>query len=85
MLIRSSSDVNMIKYNYIKIKNLLGNSFSPKILRMKKPNEINYLEQLRKERKIINKNYIDWEKEINNAKNENGGSIKVKQMKLLKN
>ena len=75
MLIRSSSDVNMIKYNYIKIKNLLGNSFSPKILRMKKPNEINYLEQLRKERKIINKNYIDWEKEINNAKNENGGSI----------
>ena len=53
----------------------MGKSLSPKKLRMKKPNEINYLEQLRKERKIFSKNYVDWDKEIKNAKNDKGGSI----------
>ena len=75
ILIKSASDVNMKKYNNIKIKDLLGKSLSPKKLKMKKPNEINYLEQLRKERKIYSKNYVDWEKEIKNAKNDKGGSI----------
>ena len=75
LLLRSASDVSMIKYNNIKIKNLLGKSLSPKKLRMQKPNEINYLEQLRKERKIFSKNYVDWEKEIKNVGSEKGGSI----------
>ena len=75
ILIRSASDVNIKKYNNIKFNDLLGKSLSPKKLRMKKPNEINYLEQLRKERKIFSKNYVDWDKEIKNAKNDKGGSI----------
>ena len=72
-LVKSASEAKMIKYN--NVRNLLGESLSTKKLRMKKPNEINYLEQLRKERKIYSKNYVDWEKEIKNAKNDKGGSI----------
>lgn len=74
-LIKSASEVNLVKYNNIKIRNLFGNSFSPKKLRMKRPNEINYLEQLRKERKIYSKNYVDWEKEITNIKKDKGGCL----------
>ena len=75
MLIKSASDANILNYNNLKIKNLFGQSLSPKKIRMKKPNEINYLEQLRKERKIYSKNIIDWDKEIKSIKNNKGGNI----------
>ena len=75
MLIKSASDANILNYNNLKIKNLFGQSLSPKKIRMKKPNEINYLEQLRKERKIYSKNLIDWNKEIKSIKNNKGGNI----------
>ena len=40
-------------------------------LRMKRPQEINYLEELKKERKNDNKNKkIDWNKNIQNSNNE---------------
>ena len=74
-LIRSSSDANMSKNNNLKIKNLLGKSLSPSKLKMKNPHEINYLEQLRKERKIFSQNYVDWDKEIKNVTNEKKGSL----------
>ena len=75
MLIKSASDANILNYNNLKIKNLFGQSLSPKKIRMKKPNEINYLEQLRKERKIYSKNIIDWDKEIKSIKNNKRGNI----------
>ena len=74
-MIKSASDVNINKYNNLKIKNLMGNSLSPDKIRKRKPNEINYLEQLRKEKKIYSKNYINWNKELNNIQSEKGGSI----------
>ena len=52
---------------------------------MRNPNEINYLEQLRKEKKIFTKNYVNWEKEIKNMKADkqrNMDSIK-KQIEYL--
>ena len=74
-LVKSSSDVNIFKYNTAKNKNKL-NSLSPTTkLQKKKPNEINYLEQLRKERKINSKNYINWNKEINNSKSVKGENL----------
>ena len=74
-LVKSSSDVNIFKYNTAKNKNKL-NSLSPTTkLQKKKPNEINYLEQLRKERKINSKNYINWNKEINNSKSVRGENL----------
>ena len=82
-LVKSASEAKMIKYN--NVRNLLGESLSTKKLRMKKPNEINYLEQLRKERKIHSKNYVDWDKEIKNVKSEKGGSLEIikKQIEYL--
>ena len=74
-MIKSASDVNINKYNNLKVKNLMGNSLSPDKIRKRKPNEINYLEQLRKEKKIYSKNYINWNKELNNIQGEKGGSI----------
>ena len=74
-LVKSSSDVNIFKYNTAKNKNKL-NSLSPTTkLQKKKPNEINYLEQLRKERKINSKNYINWSKELNNSKSVRGENL----------
>ena len=82
-LVKSASEAKMIKYN--NVRNLLGESLSTKKLRMKKPNEINYLEQLRKERKIHSKNFVDWDKEIKNVKSEKGGSLEIikKQIEYL--
>ena len=82
-LVKSASEAKMIKYN--NVRNLLGESLSTKKLRMNKPNEINYLEQLRKERKIHSKNYVDWDKEIKNVKSEKGGSLEIikKQIEYL--
>ena len=82
-LVKSASEAKMIKYN--NVRNLLGESLSTKKLRMKKPNEINYLEQLRKESKIHSKNYVDWDKEIKNVKSEKGGSLEIikKQIEYL--
>ena len=82
-LVKSASEAKMIKYN--NVRNLLGESLSTKKLRMKKPNEINYLEQLRKERKIHSKNFVDWDKEIKNVKGEKGGSLEIikKQIEYL--
>ena len=82
-LVKSASEAKIIKYN--NVRNLLGESLSTKKLRMKKPNEINYLEQLRKERKIHSKNYVDWDKEIKNVKSEKGGSLEIikKQIEYL--
>ena len=74
-MIKSASDVNINKYNNLKIKNLMGNSISPNQIKKRKPNEINYLEQLRKEKKIYSKNYINWNKELNNIQNEKSGNI----------
>ena len=74
-LVKSSSDVNIFKYNTAKNKNKL-NSLSPTTkLQKKKQNEINYLEQLRKERKINSKNYINWSKELNNSKSVRGENL----------
>ena len=82
-LVKSASEAKIIKYN--NARNLLGESLSTKKLRMKKPNEINYLEQLRKERKIHSKNFVDWDKEIKNVKSEKGGSLEIikKQIEYL--
>ena len=82
-LVKSASEAKIIKYN--NVRNLLGESLSTKKLRMKKPNEINYLEQLRKERKIHSKNFVDWDKEIKNVKSEKGGSLEIikKQIEYL--
>jgi hypothetical protein len=61
-LIKSESCEN------IKVKNILGKPLSPKKLRMKKPKEINYLEEFRKERKNeIKNNNINWNKELQNS------------------
>ena len=84
-LAKSASDVNILKYKNIKPLNLLGRSLSPKKLKVRNPNEINYLEQLRKEKKIFTKNYVNWEKEIKNIKADkqrNMDSIK-KQIEYL--
>ena len=54
----------------ILIKKIGGKLLSPKKLKMKRPNEINYLEELKKERKNENKNHnIDWNKVIQNSNN----------------
>ena len=61
-LIKSESCEN------IKVKNILGKPLSPKKLRMRKPKEINYLEEFRKERKNeIKNNNINWNKAIQNS------------------
>ncbi len=61
-LIKSESCEN------IKVKNILGKPLSPKKLRMRKPKEINYLEEFRKERKNeIKNNNINWNKELQNS------------------
>ena len=72
-LVKSASCQNIInsKINDITIKNLGGKPLSPMKLRMKRPQEINYLEELKKERKNDNKNKkIDWNKNIQNSNNE---------------
>ena len=84
-LVKSASEINIPKYNNIRPQNLLGRSLSPKKLKKKSPNEINYLEELRKEKKIFTKNYVNWEKEIKNIKynkQRNMDSIK-KQIEYL--
>ena len=76
-LVKSSSDVNIFRYNNLKNKNknkLISLSPTTK-LKKRKPNEINYLEQLRKERKINSKNYINWNKELNNSKSVKGENL----------
>ena len=72
-LIKSASEANILKFNKIKI--MKRNRLSPIKLNKKRPNEINYLEQLRKKRIIYSNNYIDWNKEIKNIKDDNGASI----------
>ena len=67
-LVKSASDVNILKYNTLKQKNKLHSLSPTSKLTKRKPNEINYLEELRKERKINSKNYINWNKELNNSK-----------------
>ena len=67
-LIKSASCQNILggNVNKILIKNIGGHILSPVTLKRKRPNEINYLEDLKKERKIENQkiNY-NWNKEIN--------------------
>ena len=70
-LFKSSSEVNIYKYNNLKNINKLNSLSRTTKLQKKNHNEINYLEQLRKERKINSKNYINWNKELNNSKNVN--------------
>ena len=72
---KSASCQNIINGNDndIVIKNIRGNALSPKKLKMKRPNEINYLEELKKERKNKNENKdqnINWNKAIQNSNNE---------------
>ena len=74
-LVKSSSDVNIFKYNTLKHKNKLHSLSPTSKLTKRKPNEINYLEELRKERKINSKNYINWNKELNNSKIQKGENI----------
>ena len=84
-LVKSASDVNILKYNTLKQKNKLHSLSPTSKLTKRKPNEINYLEELRKERKINSKNYINWNKELNNSKiqkSENIDNIK-KQIDFL--
>ena len=71
-LIKSSSCQNILNVqDNILIKNIEGKPLSPKKLRMRRPNEINYLEELKKERKSENKNYnINWNKAIQNSNND---------------
>ena len=74
-MIKSASCQNIINGNEndIVIKNLRGKALSPKKLKMKRPNEINYLEELKKERKNKNENKdqnINWNKAIQNSNNE---------------
>ena len=72
-MIKSASCQNIINGNDkdIMIKKVGGKLLSPKKLKMKRPNEINYLEELKKERKNENKNHnIDWNKAIQNSNNE---------------
>ena len=74
-LVKSASDVNICKYNTLKHKNKLHSLSPTSKLTKRKPNEINYLEELRKERKINSKNYINWNKELNNSKIQKGENI----------
>ena len=74
-LVKSASDVNIFKYNTLKHKNKLHSLSPTSKLTKRKPNEINYLEELRKERKVNSKNYINWNKELNNSKIQKGENI----------
>ena len=74
-LVKSASDVNILKYNTLKQKNKLHSLSPTSKLTKRKPNQINYLEQLRKERKINSKNYIYWNKELINSKIQKGENI----------
>ena len=69
---KSASCQNILNgnVNNIIVKNIIGKTVSPIKLKRKRPNEINYLEELRKERKNENKkiNY-NWNKEIQKYKN----------------
>ena len=72
-MVKSASCQNIIKNNGkdIDIKSIGGKPLSPVKLKMKRPHEINYLEDLKKERKNDNKNYkIDWNKNIQNSNND---------------
>ena len=72
-MVKSASCQNIINNNGkdIDIKTIGGKPLSPVKLRMKRPHEINYLDELKKERKNDNKNYnIDWNKNIQNSSNE---------------
>ena len=72
-MIKSASCQNITNGNEkdIIIKKIGGKLLSPKKLKMKRPNEINYLEELKKERKNENKSHnIDWNKAIQNSNNE---------------
>ena len=72
-MVKSASCQNIINNNGkdIDIKSIGGKPLSPVKLKMKRPHEINYLEDLKKERKNDNKNYkIDWNKNIQNSNND---------------
>ena len=72
-MVKSASCQNIIKNNGndINIKSIGGKPLSPVKLKRKGPHEINYLEDLKKERKNDNKNYkIDWNKNIQNSNND---------------
>ena len=67
-MIKSASSPNIKADNgsTIVIKSLEGKTLSPNKLRMRRPNEINYLEDLRKNKNKKNNN-INWNKAIQNA------------------
>ena len=72
--------------NDIVIKNIEGKKLSPKKLKMRRPNEINYLEELKKERKTENKSHnINWNKAIQNSNNGKGGDLETikRQIEIL--
>jgi hypothetical protein len=71
--------------NDIVIKNIEGKKLSPKKLKMRRPNEINYLEELKKERKTENKSHnINWNKAIQNSNNGKGDLEMIKkQIEIL--
>ena len=81
-LIKSASCQNIINGsdNDIVITNIIGKQISPNKLRMKRPKDINYLEELKKERKNENvANNVNWNKVLQKADKD----IVKKQLEVI--
>ncbi len=84
-MIKSASCQNILNSNVndILIKNIGGKPLSPVKLKRRRPNEINYLEELKKERKSETKNAsCDWNKVIKESSNENGTDYDMVKKKI---
>ena len=84
-MIKSASCQNILNSNVndILIKNIGGKPLSPVKLKRRRPNEINYLEELKKERKSETKNAsYNWNKVIKESSNENGTDYDMVKKKI---
>ena len=84
-IIKSASCQNILSghENGIIIKNILGSPISPIKLRRKRPNEINYLEELKKERKSENNNInYNWNKAIQSSNKGDGADFDTIKKKI---
>ena len=84
-MIKSASCQNILNGNVndILIKNIGGKPLSPVKLKRRRPNEINYLEELKKERKSETKNAsYNWNKVIQESSNGNGADYDMVKKKI---
>ena len=84
-MIKSASCQNILNGNVndILIKNIGGKPLSPVKLKRRRPNEINYLEELKKERKSETKNAsYNWNKVIQESSNGSGADYDMVKKKI---